>query len=95
MLPLAACLGASVGTSTILVRLRLRAIAMATPVMVAVFVTLLWRSSLIQHGADPSDWILYVPLLVGSAICFPVNIVMTVISRRRVITPHSVGDGKA
>lgn len=76
MLPLAALLGCSAGASFAVMRWWATIAALAFPALIAVFVTMLWKSSFTCYGADPSDWVLYVPLLVGSAICIPLNIVL-------------------
>ena len=82
-MPLAAFLGAGVGASIALVRwwglLVASLITIPIPLLVAFAVTKLWESSFRRYGADPSDWILYTPLLAGSAICFVWNFEIAII----------------
>ncbi|WP_010587894.1 hypothetical protein [Schlesneria paludicola] len=81
--PLAAFLGVGVGVSIALLRrwglLVASVITIPIPLLVAFAATKLWESNFRRYGADPSDWILYTPLLVGSAICFAWNIAIAVV----------------
>ena len=82
-MPLAAFLGVGVGTSIALLRrmglLAASVITIPIPLLVAFAADKLWEASCSQHGANPSDLILYTPLLLGSAICFAWNIALFVV----------------
>lgn len=86
-MPLAAFLGVGVGTSIALHRrlglLAASVITIPIPLLVAFAADKLWEASCSQHGANPSDLILYTPLLLGSAICFAWNIALFVVGGLR------------
>ena len=72
MLPLGMLLGASAGVSLALARWRNcltgAAFNVAIPFLVSFTALQLWRSSLAEYGPNPSDWVMFVPLLLASAL---------------------------
>jgi hypothetical protein len=70
MMPLATLLGAGFGASIAFGLRKVWWLAGASisvvSVVIAAAVAGLWNDSSGRHGADPSDWILYFPLLMAS-----------------------------
>lgn len=86
-MPLAALLGAGVGASVAFMRrwggLVASLLTVTVPLFVAFAVTSLWELSFQHYGADPSDGILYTPLLVGSGLCFAWSIAIAILGSIR------------
>lgn len=76
MLP-AGILGMAIGLVLLWRTWIARGIAIAAPFLIAKGVNSLWNESLAQYGPDPSDQVLYVPILVGAPLCL--TIVVTLI----------------
>lgn len=72
-------LGCSVGASLVSRRWWLTSIAILFPALVAIAVTGGWSSNFAAYGADPSDWIVFAPVLVGSIACVPLNILLSTV----------------
>lgn len=107
-MPLAALLGAGVGASIAFMRrwngLVAGLLTVPVPLFVGFATTSLWDSSIRRYGSDPSDGILYTPLLVGSGICIAGNVAIAVIGFRRLfvvrngkrsgVSPDTDSDGR-
>lgn len=76
-------LGCSVGASPVSRRWWLTLIAILFPALVAIAVTRGWSSNFAVYGADPSDWIVFAPVLVGSIACVPLNILLSIVGSWR------------
>lgn len=79
MTPLTAALGASTAGSIAIVGRKtpkwLAYFLLGTPIIVVLLVLGFWRKSYALNGADVSDWILVIPLLIVAPICFAQNLV--------------------
>ena len=89
MMPLAALLGAGFGTS---IAFGLRTVwwlagasVSVASVVIGAAVAGLWKYSFGRYGADPSDWILYFPLLMASLAGFLFGMALTVFAVATVI----------
>lgn len=82
MMPLAAFLGCSGGAAFEVRRWWASAASISFPAIVAASVSALWKSSLDAYGPDPSDFVLYRPLLVGCAVCIPLNVALAIVGHR-------------
>jgi len=82
MTPLAGILGAGLGISAAFAihgrRLIGAAVASVSALWVARVVTVFWMESHSSYAFDPSDWILYVPLLIAAAISLLIVIVLSI-----------------
>ncbi len=83
MMVVAFYVGCSVGLSLVVRRWWLTLIAILFPALVVIAISRLWSSSFAVYGADPSDWIVFVPVVVGSALCVPLNIVLSIVGYAR------------
>ena len=94
MTPLALLLGAAAGASTVPVQSRVRfyafALIISLPVLVAVVVVSLWQSKFVRYGAEVTDLILFVPLLIGSALCFCWCVTLLAFNRLHLIVRRRV-----
>jgi hypothetical protein len=89
MMVVAFYVGCSIGLSLVARRWWLTLIAILFPVFIVLAISNLWSSNFAVYGADPSDWIVFVPVVVGSVLCVPLNIVLSIVgysrrARRRV-----------
>lgn len=71
--PLAILLGSSIGASFAITRWWVTVIALAAPGLIAHYCSGLWREQQARYGADPSDLIVFVPLLTASVVCILLN----------------------
>ena len=82
MLP-AAILGTAIGLVLLWRTWIARGIAVVAPLLVAKGVNSLWNESLAQYGPDPSDQVLYVPILAGAPLCLAIVVILIVVQSLR------------